>query len=1013
MKITEQCKNEIFEKSALEDVVGELVDLKGRNSLKGKCPFCDDKKKFSVNKKEQIWKCFACDRGGKHSVSFIMNLKNLKYPDALSYLADRSNITMEYEKDTKPLPQQKPKKEEIIKGEEKKSFRDEQLAASGLMNVDQKFKKSIEGTKDYVEIDRYTKGTINEKWQIVDGDDMILHYMDLNGKPMMYHPEKRAKDYPMFRIRWSNPEAHKDKHGKPIKYQSPYQSGSHLWINEIIRQRFQNNSPFDTLYMTEGEKKADKATKHGMYSVGIGGINNIANNQQLPSQFQWIIKNCEVKNVVFILDSDWNDISDNADKPIDQRPRQFLSALRSFLDYFNTFNNMGIYLNLYFAYPKKEQKEKGIDDLLVKLKGKENEILEDFKKTMNEADGKGKYINCHKLSGFNEFKLKELFHLNNNEEFVKHHYEKIKGWPIFQLGKEKFKLSTPEEYPDKVEGSLVLAQPLSAEEEYWEEKQARGGIQVYFHHTRAYRFLHNRRFGRYQVNGPVTRYVHIDGNVVREVEPGEIKDYVVDFTENVLQKANLLEAIYRGHRTYLGPDSLSNLKFMKPKFHRSDKGLQYLYFSKTYLRIDSKGIEEKTLAELDGHVWEDKLNDFDFKLLAPIIKVESTKNDKGEIKYSILTPAKDVKGNPLSDQCHFAKFLFNTSNFYWEANGDGYAKKQNPKKNYRDLTELEMEDITMHFISKCTAIGYMLHSYFDASVTKAVIAMDGKISEVNSSNGRSGKSLIGEALARVVPTEKINGKRKDLTEDKFLFENVSEKTRVVFMDDVRVNFDFEHFFPNITGIWVIEGKGKQRFHIAREDSPKLYIPTNHAINGDGGSFNDRQFIIAFSDYFNDNYKPIDEFGCLFFDEWDSIQDNLFYNLMANCVQIYFEHGLVSAPMGMIEQRKLRQQIGENFLSWAEDYYDSNAKYGEDGSPMLDRPINRNEVTEAFYTAFPEQKKYTNRRDVKKKLKQFCNYKKYVFNPGKPLNDSQNWGGDDKSGGVEYFTVSTEKLNKNQ
>ena len=48
-KFTESCKNEIFQKSPLADIVGELVDLKGRtNNLTGKCPFCDADKKFTM-----------------------------------------------------------------------------------------------------------------------------------------------------------------------------------------------------------------------------------------------------------------------------------------------------------------------------------------------------------------------------------------------------------------------------------------------------------------------------------------------------------------------------------------------------------------------------------------------------------------------------------------------------------------------------------------------------------------------------------------------------------------------------------------------------------------------------------------------------------------------------------------------------------------------------------------------------------------------------------------------------
>ena len=257
----------------------------------------------------------------------------------------------------------------------------------------------------------------------------------------------------------------------------------------------------------------------------------------------------------------------------------------------------------------------------------------------------------------------------------------------------------------------------------------------------------------------------------------------------------------------------------------------------------------------------------------------------------------------------------------------------------------------------------------------------------------------------MLQTVTINGKRKDLAENNFWLGNVTEITDMVFIDDVRVNFDLEHIFPNITGIWEIEKKGFQATTIPKETSPKFYIPTNHAINGKGGSFNDRQFTIAFSDYFNEDWKPVDEFGCLFIDEWDYEQHNLCYNLLANCVQVYFEHGLIKAPMDKIEQRRMRQQIGENFMEWAELFYDEYAVMGADNTMRLGAVIPRTDCADNFYTNYPKEKQFVNTREFKHKLKLYCQYKGYIFNPGKAVSDTQNWGGDDKRSGVEYFTVA--------
>lgn len=1027
--IKKYCIDEVVGKSPVEDVIGGLVDMKKKGSaLVGACPFCNAKDGFNVSKAKGIWKCFKCDESGVGAVSFVMKYKQVEYVKAVEILAERANVMLEYEDNKQNADDLKGNakmvkaakgeqvligNKKVVKGNDKESFRNRQIAASGLVEKDQKFsakRESIEDTNAFAIVDRYVKGSIDAGWNIVDGDDMILHYYGLDGNVMTYRPEKKQKDYPFFRVRWSNPATHLDKHGNPIKYQSPYDSGSHLWINQTVRQYFVNKAPFDTLYITEGEKKADKMTKHGMLAVGVGGINNIANKSQLPAEFQWIIQACDVKNVVFVLDSDWDDLSTKLTKSVDGRPKQFLSALRSFMDYFATFNNLGIFLNLYFAYPKKGHLQKGIDDLMVgeiyptrdkeegeeplTLIGKEKQLKEDFEQTMNVKNGEGKYINCIKISGFSEYHLRELFGLHDPNEFVKKHLDVLKTLPVFYYGKQKFKIDENNE--------MVLDQPISEDKQFWEEQITKTGIRLKFNYTGVIKFLHHFGFYRYRlpVKNAETKFIHISGTTVREMEPMEVRDYILDFTENALRMPSLLEFLYEKQVNVLGENTFSLLKYGHPNLLKNGKGLQYQFFEESYWKITKDGVEEQPLGQLQGNVWSERLIPFNAKKVEPMVKVICERDERGRKTYKIEHPNKAG-----ADMCHFMQFLVKASNFYWMETGEGGAKKKYPNKVFREMADMEREDMKLHLLSKITAIGYLLHRYFDASNAKAIVAMDGKLSEVGNSQGRSGKSLIGLVLQMVLQTITINGKRKDLAENNFWLGNVSEITDMVFIDDVRVNFDLEHIFPNITGIWEIEKKGFQATTIPKETSPKFYIPTNHAINGKGGSFNDRQFTIAFSDYFNEEHKPVDEFGCLFIDEWDYDQQNLCHNLLANCVQVYFEHGLIKAPMDKIEQRRMRQQIGENFMDWAELFYDEYAKQDSDGTSRLGAALTRVECTDNFYQNYPKEKQFVSIREFKHKLKLYCQYKGYLFNPGKGISDTQPWGGDDKRSGIEYFTVA--------
>jgi hypothetical protein len=375
-----------------------------------------------------------------------------------------------------------------------------------------------------------------------------------------------------------------------------------------------------------------------------------------------------------------------------------------------------------------------------------------------------------------------------------------------------------------------------------------------------------------------------------------------------------------------------------------------------------------------------------------------------------------VNFSDMAEQCHFAKFLWNTSEFFWNKMIDPETRK--PILDTR--TPDEKLETSLHFVSKMTAIGYLLHKYRDKSCEKAVVAMDGRLSEVGDSNGRTGKSLFGFAIGKVIPQSYIGAKSKDLTSDQFIWEEVSEKIESVFLDDVRANLDFEFFFPVITGQMTINVKAQKKFTLPEASTPKIFLTTNHALNGNSASFRDRQFLIAFSDYYNDTHKPTDDFGINFFTEWDEKQWNLFYNFMASCLLLYFKaqalgwginkSGLIAPPTERLDRRRLRQYIGENFLSWADEYF--SVTEGEDVTTIfsnnLNIPITRKELSDNFHDKNPNDRKYVTAHIFKKKIKAWCDYRSLIFNPHK-RDDHGRPGLDDKSGGVEYFMVGNRDI----
>lgn len=87
---------EIFDKMAIEDIVGDFVSLRNRGVNKlGLCPFHNEKTpSFTVSPAKNIFKCFGCGRGG-NGIDFLMEHEALSYPEALRYVAKMYNIDVE------------------------------------------------------------------------------------------------------------------------------------------------------------------------------------------------------------------------------------------------------------------------------------------------------------------------------------------------------------------------------------------------------------------------------------------------------------------------------------------------------------------------------------------------------------------------------------------------------------------------------------------------------------------------------------------------------------------------------------------------------------------------------------------------------------------------------------------------------------------------------------------------------------------------------------------------------
>lgn len=968
--------------SLVKDHYGLHNMKKDGSSYRMACPDCYGKNSLVYSPSKGIIKCFKCHKDGESSkgpYGWCTKILKMDSRVAIEYLANKLNILIEYE-DFEPKikkPVDKIKNSNVVS--DFKTFRDTMLEQSGLSIEDVTGDVKLDNNT-MVQMVRYTSGSKSGD-QIVKGDDVQIHYKTLYGTIETYYKRRSngeiyGKPIPFTRTRNRRPEDHLDKNGKPKKYESPWNSGLHIWHPEPLIRKFQTKSPIPVLFLQEGEKKADKCTKHALISCGIMGINNLIDANGLHPDFGLIITQCKTHSVVFTVDSDWeNKLPSRASENIDGRARSFLTAVRKFQQYFYGFTNQGIHLRIYFSYVKANQNnDKGTDDLLsVTLKGKEEELLKDYEYAMAQGDGQGKYIACIDITGYTEHKLKELFHLQSKESFIELHKTELKTRGEFYYSGTKWKFADDD--------TLELAQPLSPDHIFWKKKSSKstGEERFEFKPDKWVNVSHDRWFiGRYKMYKESSVYKLIIADpltkTIRIIESFEVIDFILNFLYSI-NEIDVYNWLFNSDK-YLNDKKIQKLWHLNDIIHllKNEKNTGYMFFKNGFWKITNNEIKHYAINDSPGFIWEEKVKDAQPSLdESPLFKI-----NKSNEEYRI-----ELRNDWVN--CHFLKFLFNTGLFC--------GHNQVP-------TDKELDEAYKNLMAKITAFGYLMHHFFDPSNTKMVLALDGKDRQIGEASGRSGKSQFFAALSKLITVVSIDGRKPNLLDDKYMFSKVTEQTGLIYFDDLDQHVEPGFLYGQISS-GKVESRGmhKETVIIPQEYTPKFAASTNYGLKGviQNDSSLDRLFFIVFSGYYNKDHKPIEDFnGTRFFDDWEYDQWTAFYNMAACCYQAFLDHGLMEFDDKRQKKVFLATEIGPTFMDWADNYIRDKDNFDK----WLERPAMQEDYksTNPKYSLRPNQ--------FRLKCIMYANYHNRVLNPDKlPINSMGSMGlvGQRKvTDGKEYF-----------
>jgi hypothetical protein len=260
-----------------------------------------------------------------------------------------------------------------------------------------------------------------------------------------------------------------------------------------------------------------------------------------------------------------------------------------------------------------------------------------------------------------------------------------------------------------------------------------------------------------------------------------------------------------------------------------------------------------------------------------------------------------------------------------------------------------------------TAYGYLIHNHNPVDEMKMVVFADLESSSTRA-EGRNGKSLTMKTLEYYKRTAFVDGKlfRKSINDSaRFNFSSVSIDSRLVIINDLNPDIDLTQLFSQISDDFTIEGKGTNKIVIPYDKKPKLCCNTNYVLSGSGASYDGRQHIIEFGNYFNKcehmKLKPKDILGKKIGGKDFTAEDwNAFYSYGFYCVQKYLREGLFKAENSSYQKKNLIRTVeGENgtgeLVDWLENWCQTTRisnNYHVDG-------ISENDLYNAFLADNPE------------------------------------------------------------
>lgn len=411
---------------------------------------------------------------------------------------------------------------------------------------------------------------------------------------------------------------------------------------------------------------------------------------------------------------------------------------------------------------------------------------------------------------------------------------------------------------------------------------------------RALQFLSDNGFGNFQFSGDhlAEQVLFQNKHGVLEIHsPISIRNFLVSAVERQESVSEDDKDLLLDKLLGLTPATIQTLLHSLPKYSESGEGDTqklnmfrdsrdkcHVHFRNGTVEITAEGVKLLSrTAENAGCIWKSKVIDRD------IVVDEASAADRSSPFRDFVYYAMMSKTEPRTD---FANPQAECDSERWKDALDAFE----------------------------TGFGYLVHEYNPPDEAKVIVFTD-LDSSPGRTDGGTGKSVTMECVKYFRQTAFVDGKvfRKAMNESsRFNFSNVQVDTGFVFINDLNPDFDLTQLFSIITDDMTIEQKGRNKVVIRKDKKPKMGLTTNYVITGVGNSFERRQHIVEFGNFWSKcgrkRIKPKDIIGKNIGEGFDEDDWNAFFNYGFRCVRRYLAEGLLTKRNSSYQIKALTQSI---------------------------------------------------------------------------------------------------------